>query len=166
MLDGKVIPLWALRIVSFFEIHKGNIMFKKILVPVDLSTETTTEKLCQAANDLANQYDADIQLSTVMPGFGMPLVASYFPEDAQQKVKAEMKDKLEALASQYFEKNVSTKLLQGKRAQSILTEIGSSSPDLVMLGCRRKKSRSSQHLMGSTTKAISDRADCSVLIVR
>ncbi len=141
-------------------------MFKKILVPVDLSTETTTANLCKAANDLANEYGAEIDLISVMPGFGMPLVASYFPEDAQNNLKAEMSDKLKKLADEYFSGNVSSELLQGKRTQSILGKINETSPDLVMLGCRRKRSRASQHLMGSTTKAISDRANCSVLIVR
>jgi len=141
-------------------------MFDKILVPVDLSTESTTEKLCQAANDIANQFDADIELITVMPGFGMPLVASYFPEDAQKSLKTELKGKLEELAKEHFTASVSTKLLQGKRAQSILNRINETNPDLVMVGCRRKKSRHSPHLLGSTSKAISDRANVSVMIVR
>ncbi len=69
-------------------------MFNKILVPVDLSTEDTTKRLCVAANDMAGKYGAEVILMTIVPDYGMPLVASYFPADAQEKLKDEMKQKL------------------------------------------------------------------------
>ena len=141
-------------------------MFNKILVSVDLSTETTTKKLCEAANDLAEKYGSEVRLVTVVPDYGMPLVASFFPEDAQAKIKQEMKNKLDEIASHYFSVSVKTHLARGKRAQSILKDIDDNNPDLVVLGCRRKKSRSNQRLLGATGTAVSDRASCSVMIVR
>lgn len=141
-------------------------MFSKILVPVDLSTEATTQKLCEAASDLASKYDSEVTLLTVIPDYGMPLVASFFPEDAQKKVKQEMKTKLEDLAKTYFNVPVSTMLKQGKRRQAILNAIDNSNPDLVLMGCRRKKSRSNQRLLGATGTVVSDRAACSVMIIR
>lgn len=141
-------------------------MFNKILVPVDLSTKDTTEKLCMAANELAQKYHAEISLMTVVPDYGLPLVASYFSEGAQDKVKAEMKQELSKLAEMYFKSQPEIRLVQGKRRQVILKEIDAFSADLVMIGCRHKKSRSNQRLLGSTGSAISDRAGCSVLVVR
>ncbi len=141
-------------------------MFNKILVPVDLSTESTTEKLCKAANDLAEKYRAEVSLITVVPDYGSALVASFFPEGAQKKMKQEMKDKLKILANDHFSVPVSTHLKQGKRRQAILNEIEDNAPDLVMMGCRRKKSRRNQRLLGATGTAVSDRASCSVMIVR
>ncbi len=141
-------------------------MFNKILVPVDLSTEDTTNKVCIAANDLAEKYGSSVKLVTVIPGYGMPLVASYFPEDAQKKVKAEMSEKLDQLASTHFKVKVETALVQGKRTPAILKEIDGANPDLVMMGSRRKKSRNNQRLLGSTASAVSDRANCCVMVVR
>jgi len=142
-------------------------MFSKILVPVDLSTEVTTEKLCKTANDLAGKYQSEVILLTIMPDYGMPLVASFFPEDAQKKLKLEMKGKLEDLAKSYFsDVQVTTKLKQGKRRVAILQAIESLEPELVLMGCRRKKSRSNQRLLGATGTVVSDRAGCSVMIVR
>ncbi|HIP95246.1 MAG TPA: universal stress protein [Leucothrix sp.] len=143
-----------------------SIMFKKILVPVDLSTEATTKKLCQTANDLAGKYGGEVVLMTIIPDYGMPIVASFFPEGAQKKIKQEIKAKLENIAKAYFEVPVSTMLKQGKRRQVILKVIEDSNPDLVMMGCRKKKSRSNQRLLGATGTVVSDRADCSVMIVR
>lgn len=141
-------------------------MFNKILVPVDVSTEKTTEKLCMAANDMAEKYMADVCLITVLPDYGMPIVASYFPEGAQDKMKAEMVEKLELLAETHFKREVDIKLVQGKRRTAILKEIENSNPDLVMMGCRRKRSRRNQRLLGATGAVISDRAPCSVMIIR
>ncbi len=141
-------------------------MFNKILVPVDLSTESMTEKLCETANDLATKYGSEVKLVTVVPDYGMPLVASYFPEGAQEKLKTEMKQKLSALADKYFSTSVECELTQGKRRTAILKEIEDYSPDLVMMGCRRKKSRRNQRLLGATGTVVSDRAGCSVMVVR
>lgn len=141
-------------------------MFKKILVPVDLSTDNTTKKLCAAANDLAGKYSCEVRLMTIIPDYGMPLVASYFPEDAQDNIKAEMNKKLAELAKTYFSVPVKTHLTQGKRRQAILKEIDEYEPDLVMMGCRRKHSRRSKRLLGATGTAVTDRATCSVMIVR
>ena len=71
-------------------------MIKKIFVSVDLSTPTITEKVCKAANDMASKYDAEIQLVTILPDYGTPLVASFFPEGAQDKIRSELQDKLKA----------------------------------------------------------------------
>jgi len=141
-------------------------MFNKILVPVDTSTENTTEKLCLAANELAEKYSADVCLMTVLPDYGMPLVASYFPEGAQDKIKGEMTQNLQELAATHFKRKVEIKLVRGKRRTAILKEIDDSAPDLVMMGCRRKRSRRDQRLLGATGSVISDRAACSVMIIR
>jgi nucleotide-binding universal stress UspA family protein len=103
---------------------------------------------------------------TVMPDYGMPLVASYFPEGAQDKLKAEMQGKLDALASAHFTVTTNSHLTHGKRRQAILGEIESYQADLLMMGCRRKKSRQNQRLLGSTGTVVADRAACSVMIVR
>ncbi len=141
-------------------------MFNKILVPVDLSTEGTTKKLCVAANDMAEKYGSEVRLMTIVPDYGMPLVASYFPEGAQEKLKGEMKQKLEELAKTFFSASVNIHLAQGKRRQAILKEIDDYKPDLVMMGCRRKRSRLNQRLLGATGTAVADQASCSVMVVR
>ncbi len=141
-------------------------MFNKILVPIDLSTEGTTKKLCVAANDIAEKYGSEVRLMTVVPDYGMSLVASYFPEGAQEKLKGEMKQKLEELANAFFSTSVNIHLIQGKRRQAILKEIDDYKPDLVMMGCRRKKSRLDERLLGATGTAVTDRATCSVLVIR
>ena len=142
-------------------------MNNKILVAVDLATESITEKVCRTANDMASKYDAKVELITVFPDYGSPLVASFFPDGAQDKIKQEMQDKLSTLASEYFDGDAKTTVIQGsKRSNSILAAIDTLNPDLMILGCRRKHSREGQRLLGSTTLSVSDRAKCNVMIVK
>jgi len=141
----------------------------KILVAVDISTPTITEKVCTTANDLALKYDAQIQLITILPDYGSPLVASFFPEGAQDSVKKEMREKLKDLASEYFQSNVKVAVIHSagaKRANAILNTIKELKPDVVILGCRRKHSREGQRLLGSTTLSVTDRAPCTVMVVK
>ncbi len=142
-------------------------MNNKILVAVDLSTKAITEKVCKTANDMASKYGAKIQLITVLSDYGSPLVASFFPDDAQDKIKSEMHEKLSSLASAHFNGDVKIAVIRGsKRANSILAAVDELNPDLTILGCRRKHSREGQRLMGSTTQSVTDRAKCNVLVVK
>lgn len=142
-------------------------MISKILIPIDIATPLTTQALLETANEMALKFDAKVRLVAVIPDYGTPLVASFFPEHAQDKIKEETRKKVIELAGQYIHKDVKVSVIKGtKRVNAILKVIEETSPDLVMLGCRRKISRDEQRLLGSTTMAVTDRADCSVMVVR
>ena len=55
-------------------------MYKKLLVAVDLQDAKGTEATLLALNDYVAP-GMEVELVAVLPGFKMPLVASYFPED-------------------------------------------------------------------------------------
>ena len=142
-------------------------MYSKILVAIDIETPLTTQALCEAANEMALKFDAKVQIVSVVPDYGTPLVASFFPEDAQDKIKEETRRKLAKLASQHFSVEVKIAVLNStKRAPAILLAVDEVKADLIMLGCRRKNSRHEQRLLGSTTMAVTDRAQCSVMVIR
>ncbi len=142
-------------------------MFNKILVPVDIATALTTQALFEAANEMALKFDAKVQLIAVIPDYGTPLVASFFPKHAQDEIKEETRKKVIELASKYFTNEVKISVMKGsKRVNAILKVIEEMEPDLVMLGCRRKNSRNEQRLLGSTTMAVTDRAQCCVMVIR
>ena len=140
-------------------------IYKKILVPVDLGREKNAIKLCHAAAQLSGE-DTQIRLVSVAPGYGMPLVASFFPDDAQKKALAQMQSMLEKLAQDYLGDGVSVKVREGKRAKEILAEAQSWSADLIVIGSRKKLSRDGQRVLGSCSSSVADRAQCAVLIVR
>ena len=142
-------------------------MISKILVPVDIATSLTTQALLEAANDMALKFDAKVQIIAVIPDYGTPLVASFFPKHAQDEIKEETRKKVTELVAQYFTNEVKVAVMKSsKRVNAILQVVDEISPDLVMLGCRRKNSRDEQRLLGSTTMAVTDRAPCSVMVIR
>ena len=59
-------------------------MFKKILVPVDLQDSKGT---ISTLNAVAKYIDegVELHLMSILPGFQMPMVASYFPKDSNRK---------------------------------------------------------------------------------
>ena len=142
-------------------------MISKILVPIDIATPLTTQALLETANEMALKFDAKVRLIAVIPDFGTPLVASFFPKHAQDEIKEETRKKVAELAAQYFTNDVKITVIKGaKRVKAILKVVEETDPDLVMLGCRRKNSRNEQRLLGSTTMAVTDRAQCNVMVVR
>jgi len=140
-------------------------MYNKILVPIDIDREKNAIKLCQAAADLSSG-STEIHLLSVMPGYGMSLVASYFPADAQEQAMKEVKAKLKAFAQDHIEGEVSVAVLQGKRAKTILAEAGKWQADLIVIGSRKKASHGGKRALGSCSSSVADRAECTVMIVR
>ena len=55
-------------------------MYKNILFPVDLEHTKEAEKSLKITIEEAQRSNAKITVMTVAPGFGMPLVASFFDE--------------------------------------------------------------------------------------
>jgi nucleotide-binding universal stress UspA family protein len=70
-------------------------MFKKILVPIEVDYPDTAKAVYQKTAALAKQSGAKIQLVSVMPGFGMPIVASYISDEVRQEAEARFKESLE-----------------------------------------------------------------------
>ncbi len=141
-------------------------MYKKILVSIDVFREKNAEKLCRTASEIAKLSNAEIRLVSVVPDYGMPLVASYFPKDAQDNIKNEMSSMLKKYATEFVDGNVSAILRQGKRARNIVDEANSWDADLVVIGCRKKASRDNTRMLGACSSSVADRVDCSVIVVR
>jgi len=140
-------------------------MYKKLLIPVDMGREVNAIKLCATAMRLADD-DAELMLLTVMPGYGMSVVASFFPADAQEKALREVTKALSKIAEENLQGNVRVVVHQGKRAKLILDEARVWEPDVIVIGTRRKASSDGKRLLGSCASSVADRANCAVLIVR
>ncbi len=141
-------------------------MFKKILIALDTTKPNTCQRLCDAVIDLLGKSKAEIKLVSVVPDFGMSIVASYFPSGAQDKLKAEVEQNLATYAAQIKGQSVSTAMPTGKRAQGILQEANEWESDLIILGARKKQSQGENRLLGSCGQSVTNRSACSVLVVK
>jgi nucleotide-binding universal stress UspA family protein len=141
-------------------------MYKKILVPLDLQETALSVRATTVAQDIANCYQSSISVLTVIPDFGMPLVANFFPEDALKQAENEVHAELKRFIAAHF-----------KDPSAIRAEIDSGSPhkvivqhaqkekfDLIILPATGKDV--SKVFMGSSSTHVVERSPCSVLVVR
>jgi len=141
-------------------------MFSRILVPVDMSSPEPGAKSCVQARKMQDEWGAEVQLLSVVPGYSMPLVAGFFPEDAMEKMQATVLRDLKNVAGKYFDKEPECVVTSGKRSQEILKHADDWKPDLIVFGCRPKDMVGGELMLGSVGLSVSERAKCNVLIAR
>ena len=139
-------------------------MFKKILVPVDLLRTSQSMALLGTAEKLAEEFGSTVHVMTVMPGYGMTIVANYFPPEAKATAKAELERRLSELVDRQGLK-ASVSVSEGKRAEEILKAARRRKSDLILIGCQ-PHGKVQDALLGSVGTKVAQRADCSVIVVR
>ncbi len=141
-------------------------MFSKILVPVDMSSPEPGKKSCAQAQKMQKAWNSEVHLLSVVPGFSMPLVAGFFPEDALDKMQATVLSDLKKLAADYFDTVPPCTVRSGKRSQEILAFADEYKPDLIVFGCRPKDMVGGELMLGSVGLSVAERAKCNVLVAR
>ena len=140
---------------------------QKILLPVDLQETKFAEQALQAAIAEARSSGGKITIMTVLPGFGMPVVASFFPKDAMKKALEEVKTQL----SDYLKKNVpddiraTASIAEGNPWEKIVSQANKIKADLIILPSHDRK-KVDQILLGSCAAKVAEHAKCSVLVIR
>lgn len=141
-------------------------MFSKIMVPIDMSSPEAGMRSCPRARELQDAFGGEVHLMSVLPGYSMPLVASYFPQSAVESMRQKVLKEMGVLAERYFDKAPTISVRTGKRAKEILDLAQEWGPDLIVFGCRPKDALGGELMLGTCGLAVSARAKCSVLVVR
>ncbi|WP_415885545.1 universal stress protein [Neptuniibacter sp. QD37_6] len=140
-------------------------MFKKILVPVDLQDSKGT---ISTLNAVAKYIDegVELHLMSILPGFQMPMVASYFPKEAIEQALAAMKSELENIANQKLG-NVpfDVEVREGKAHKEIIKRASEIGADLIIMSAQ-KHGAVEKVMLGSVTAKVTERAKCSVLVLK
>lgn len=141
-------------------------MFKKILVPLDLQETALSVRATRVAQDIAACYGSDINVLTVIPDFGMPMVANYFPEDAMQKAENDVHAELKRFIQAHFEdpSAVRAEIDSGSPHKIIVQHAQKENIDLIILPATAKDI--SKVFLGSSSTHVVERSPCSVLVVR
>ncbi len=140
-------------------------MFNKILVPVDVDYPKTAAAVYNRAAEYAKQSGAEIRLVSVMPGFGMPIVASYIPEKVRQEATERFKESLEQFIEANCDKSVSYSIRTGKAYEEIIKASDKWGADLIIVYHNHRRSLN-ESFSGSCSQRVSDHANCSVLRLR
>jgi len=140
-------------------------MFKRILVPIDVEYPKISKAVYDNAADIAKLSGAEIRLVSVMPGFGMPIVASYVTEEIKEEAKNEFVIALKDFTDQNCAENVSSKVLLGKHYDVILKMAEKWEADLIVVYHNHRR-KINEAFSNNCAQKIVKNANCSVLRLR
>lgn len=143
--------------------HEG--MFKKILIPIDLTELPLAKPALLAAVEIAAQSQGDMRLisiETLLPASFMEYVPPGFDKSQEERALRALEEIGASLA--YPKDKISTAVRFGGIYVEILAEAEEWGADLIVLGSHRPSM--STYLIGSNAKTIVRHAKCSVLVVR
>ena len=141
-------------------------MHKRILLPVDLSNETSQDKAAEAAKAYLGAFGGELTLLTVVPDAGLSMISGYLPEDFEAQAVERTKERLAAFAKESFGPDIKPHCLvaHGTIYREILEvreEIGA---DLIIMASHRPEI--ADYLIGPNAARVVRHAPCSVLVVR
>ncbi len=141
-------------------------MFEKILIPLDLQQKKLTNRTIKQAVGYAEEYGSELLLMTVIPGFGMPLVASFFPDDAVEQAKKEVMRQLKSYALEKIPAEIKAKVVvaEGNPAERIVAQAKKANADLIIIPSRSRNLE--KFVLGSCANQVVDKAACSVLVIK
>jgi len=142
-------------------------MYNSILVPVDMAENGFSNKaILHARGVLA--VGGKLHFLRAIPGYQMPLVGSFFPKDAFDKVVKEAEKKLaEYVKLQLGDDPVDYAMytLEGKPADLILKSAEKLQVDLIVMASH-KHSRIENTVLGSIASKIAGRSKQPVMVIK
>ncbi len=141
-------------------------MFKKIVFPVDINEQAFANKALSVAVAQTRLHEAELHVITVIPGFNMPMVASFFPEDSMEKAIEAVKVKLKEYVSTHIPEDIKITLhiAVGDPYKEILKCRRSVKADLIVL---QSHNDGVEHiLLGSVAAKVVEHAKVSVMVIR
>lgn len=140
-------------------------MYRKILMPIDIDYPEIAVGVYRKAAELAECSNGEIRLLSVLPGFGMPIVASYVTEDIKKETYEGVCRALEDFIEQYGHSGVSYTVATGKNWEEILKTAQEWSADVIVVYHNRHR-EFNEAFSGSCARRVAENAGCSVLWVR
>ena len=142
-------------------------MFKRILVPIDIDYPRTSKAVYDNAAELASLSGAQIRIVSVMPGFSMPIVASFVTEEIKNEAKNHFKVTLEKFIEEHCQgtTKVSQKVMVGKHYEEILKMADKWGADLIVVYHNHRRKMNEAFSQTCAQKIVKN-AECSVLRLR
>lgn len=142
-------------------------MFRKVLFPVDLSEPSASEDALQVAIQEARNHDAKLHVMSVLPGFGLPWVATYFPRDALEKARKSLEQRLQQYVREKIPEDLqaTAEVREGTPYREILDEVDRVGADLVVIPCQDAPELD-RMLLGSCAARVVEHAHVSVMVIR
>lgn len=134
----------------------------RILVPID-GSECAYHALDWAL-DIAEKYDSEVELLTVIPTVAFVLVGPT-EEELLERAEKLLEDALDIIKKEELKVKVSTKILVGRPAEKIVETCIDEGIDLIVIG-GRGLGRIKEFFLGSVSDRVADAAPCPVVIIK
>jgi nucleotide-binding universal stress UspA family protein len=140
-------------------------MYKRILVPVDITDAELTKPAIAAALTMAKASGAEIRLVNVLP-LTPVMLAEYVPPDFEVQQRQSTEEALEVMIKELGLEagRVTATVRQGGVSHEVLEEAVAIDADLICMSSHRPAMRNI--LLGSNASHVVRYAKCSVLVVR
>lgn len=141
-------------------------MFKKILLPIDLQKTLLTEQAIKITIEEATKHGAEVYVLTVFPGFGMPVVASFFPDSAMKQAVQEVAKELKKFVREHLPEEITCRpiLAEGNPPEQIVAQANLVGADLIIIPSHARGLE--RALLGSCALKVVEMARCSVMVVK
>ncbi len=140
-------------------------MYRKILLPIDLTHLETYTKVLSIAVEMAQTGKGEIRAITVVPPVNA-MISNFLPDDVVMTTLHENKKLLKMYLSENIpaDVNVSLSVVEGQVYPEILREAKDSEADVIVLASHQPEL--SDYLLGSNAAKVVRHAPISVLVVR
>lgn len=140
-------------------------MYRSILLPVDLEHENSWRNALPVACKLADAFDAELHLLSVVADVRHSYVSQFFPKDYDERIVAEAARHLEAFVREQLPgASVGLHVGHGRIADEVLGAAERLGCDLIVMASHRP--RIADYLIGPNAAHVVSHSKRSVLVVR
>ncbi len=141
-------------------------MYKDILLPIDLSQESSWKKALPLAIELGKSFGSGLHIMTVVPDYSFHFVAQYFPPGYEDKMIKAADERLRDFVGEHVADNVQVQLIVAhgsiyRQVAKAAEEIGA---DLIIMASHTPDA--TDFLIGPNAEKVLHHSKRSVLIVR
>ena len=141
-------------------------MYEHILLPVDLGNDSSWVKALPAAIEYCEAFGSTLHVMTVMPDFGSPMVAQFFPSDHENKMMENANNVLHKFVADKVPESIKVQhiVADGTIYQTIIETADQIGADLIIMGSHRPELQ--DYLLGPNAARVVRHSTKSVLVVR
>lgn len=141
-------------------------MFNCILLPIDLSAETSWTKAAPVAVRMARDDNAPLHVVTVLPDFGTSMVGDYFQKGFEEQALHEVGERLQAWVAETIPKGVDVHphVLVGRVYDQIIIAADRLNADAIVMASHHPELK--DYLLGPNAARVVRHASQSVFVIR
>ncbi|KAJ54068.1 universal stress protein [Actibacterium mucosum KCTC 23349] len=143
-------------------------MTRAVLCAVDISNANRDINVLQAAGQQASLMNAQLDVITVVPDFGMSVVGSFFNEGHHKQAIEHAKEELNAICEKALGADVNAGIRHvvatGTAYEEILKTASADGAGMIVIGAHKPDFK--DYLLGPNAARVVRHSTCSVLVVR